>query len=483
MQKALVFVAMLLAVVGAFLFWLMRPHNAQYTLVETTGPKPKLAEPEPQYFPTIGIARPIGWGAGESPVAAQGLQVTRFADKLDHPRNVVVLANGDVLVAETNAPPSRGMGGLTGLVAKYLFKAAGAGDPSPNKIVVLRDGNGDGVAEQRFEMTNPALQSPFGMVLREGRLYVANTNGVVSWAFQPGQTSLSGAPEKLMDLPGGGMHWVRNLLLSEDGQRLYVTVGSASNIAENGIDQERGRAAIHEYDFTRHSSREFAGGLRNPNGLDWNPRTGEMWTTVNERDMLGSDLVPDYLTSVPLGAQYGWPWAYWKKNIDWRVQEPMPEYMLEYVRKPEYALGAHVAALGLAFSRGGNLMGDRFASGAFIARHGSWNRRPLSGYDVVFVRFDDRGNVLPAPPVPVLTGFLTSDDKARGRPTWVAFARDGALLVSDDTGGVIWRVVAPGAKPAAAITPIASRPLPPKPTGTPKFRISKDDTSDLTKPQ
>ena len=483
MQKALVFVVMLLAVAGGFLYWLARPRTAQYSLAETTGPKPRLAEADPQYFPTIGIAKPIGWAAGEAPVAAQGLQVSRFADRLDHPRSVVVLPNGDVLVAETNAPAGRGPGGLTGLVASYLFKSAGAGEPSPNKIVVLRDGNGDGVAEQRFEMANPALNSPFGMALREGRLYVANTDAVVSWPFQPGQTSLPGAPEKLMDLPAGGMHWVRNLVLSPDGMRLYVTVGSGSNIAENGIDKEQDRAAIHEYDFAKHSAREYAGGLRNPNGLDWNPRTGELWTTVNERDMLGSDLVPDYLTNVPLGAHYGWPWAYWKKNIDWRVQEPMPEYMLEYVRKPEYAMGAHVAALGLAFARGGNLMGERFAGGAFIARHGSWNRQPLSGYDVVFVRFDDRGNVLPAPPVPVLTGFLTKDNRAHGRPTWVAFAKDGALLVSDDTGGVIWRVVAPGAKPAPAIAPIASRPLPPKPPMGVKFRISKDENSDLTKPQ
>jgi glucose/arabinose dehydrogenase len=481
-QKFLVFLTMVLVLVGGSLAWIMRGDSAQYTLAETTGPKPKLAEQNPQWWPTIGIAKPVGWGANETPVAAEGLQVTRFADKLDHPRNVVVLPNGDVLVAETNAPPSSAQGGLTGMVAGWLFKSAGAGDPSPNKIVVLRDGNGDGVAEQRFEISNPALNSPFGMVLREGRLYVANNDAVVSWPFTPGQTTLQGAPEKLMDLPAGGNHWVRNLLLSEDGQRLYVTVGSATNIADEGIAKEKGRAAIHEYDFAKKSEREFAGGLRNPNGMDWNPRTGELWTVVNERDMLGSDLVPDYLTNVPLGAQYGWPWAYWKKNIDWRVEEPMPEYMLEYVRKPEYALGAHVAPLGLAFARGGNTMGPRFAGGAFIARHGSWNRKPLSGYDVVFVRFDDRGNVLPAPPAPVLTGFLTADQKAKGRPTWVAFAKDGALLVSDDVGGVIWRVTAPGAAPAAAITQIASR-VAPKPDPNAKFTISKDENSVLNKPK
>jgi len=482
LRKFLVALAMIVVIAGAFLVWALRGDTAQYSLAETTGPKPKLAEPAPQWFPTLGLARTLGWQANESPVAAQGLVVTRFADKLDHPRNVVVLPNGDVLVAETNGPASANPGGVTGMVMGYMMRKVGAGGPSPNKIVLLRDADGDGKAETRVVMQNPALDSPFGMALRDGRLYVANHNAVVSWPFTPGQTTLSGQPEKLMDLPAAGMHWVRNLLLSEDGKRLYVTVGSSTNIAENGLDAEKGRASIHEYDFDKKSEREFAGGLRNPNGMDWNPRTGELWTVVNERDMLGSDLVPDYLSNVPLGAHYGWPWAYWKKNLDWRVNAPMPEYMLEYVRKPEYALGAHVAPLGLAFARGGNLIGDRFAGGAFIARHGSWNRQPLSGYDVVFVRFDDHGNVLPAPPIPVLTGFLTKDGNTRGRPTWVAFAKDGALLVSDDTGGVIWRVTAPGAKPAAAVTQIAARPLPAIQKDA-KFTIRQDEDSDLTKPK
>ncbi len=482
LRKFLVGLAVFVVIVGAFLAWILHGDTAQYSLADTTGPKPKLAEPAPQWFPTLGLAKPVGWQANEVPIAAQGLTVTRFADKLDHPRSVVVMPNGDVLVAETTGPKDANPGGITGMVMGYLFKSVGAGEPSPNKIVLLRDADGDGKAETRVVMQNPALNSPFGMALREGRLYVANHNAVVSWPYTPGQTTLSGKPEKLMDLPAAGNHWVRNLLLSEDGKRLYITVGSSSNIAENGMEAEKGRASIHEYDFDKKSEREFAGGLRNPNGMDWNPRTGELWTVVNERDMLGSDLVPDYLTNVPLGAQYGWPWAYWKKNIDWRVKAPMPQYMLEYVRKPEYGLGAHVAPLGLAFARGGNMMGDRFAGGAFIARHGSWNRKPLSGYDVVFVRFDDRGNVLPAPPAPVLTGFLTQDGKAHGRPTWVAFAKDGALLVSDDTGGVIWRVSAPGAKPAAAISQMAATPLPPMPTNS-KFTIRKDENSDLTKPQ
>ncbi|MBB3859873.1 glucose/arabinose dehydrogenase [Novosphingobium hassiacum] len=481
-KKILIAIVVIIAIIAAYIAWSIHGTSAQYSLADTTGTRPKLADPDEQTIPTIKTADPIGWKDGEAPVAAQGLVVTRFADKLDHPRTVVTLPNGDVLVAETNSPPRKDDGGITGMVMGYLFKKVGAGGTSPNKIVLLRDANGDGTAEQRFVMENPALDSPFGMAFRDGRLLVANHNAVVSFPYALGQTTLSGTPEKLMDLPGGGNHWARNLLLSPDGNLLYVTVGSASNIAEGGIEAEKGRAAIHEYDFTKKRAREFASGLRNPNGLDWNPNSQELWTTVNERDMLGSDLVPDYLTNVPFGAAYGWPWAYWKKNIDWRVEAPMPQYLMEYVRKPEYGLGAHVAALGLTFSKGGNRMGAKFASGAFIARHGSWNRRPLSGYDVVFVGFDDRGNVLKKPPVPVLTGFLTDDENARGRPTWVAFAKDGALLVSDDTGGVIWRVTAPGAQPAAAITPLPTRQAPPQPKGTGKFIMKPNAESDLVKP-
>ncbi|WP_084601193.1 PQQ-dependent sugar dehydrogenase [Novosphingobium acidiphilum] len=483
LKKTLIGLGAVLVVTGGFAAWVMQGDVAQIPFVQTTGPHPKLTEPRPQTFPTVGVARPIGWKPGESPVAAAGLAVSRFADGLNHPRTLYVLPNGDVLTAETNAPPASAQTGLTGLIARYLFRAAGAGGPSPNTLVLLRDSKGTGTADQRFAMTNPALNSPFGMVWREGRIYVANNDAVVSWPFQPGQTSLVGKPDKLMDLPAGGEHWARNLVLTPDGSRMYVSVGSATNIADDGIEHEQGRAAIYEYDFAKHSARQYAGGMRNPNGMDFNPRTGELWTVVNERDMLGSDLVPDYLTNVPLGAEYGWPWVYWKKNPDWRVQTPMPQDMMDYVRKPEYALGAHVAPLGLAFAQGGNLMGPRFASGAFIARHGSWNRKPLAGYDVVFVGFDDRGNALPVPPVPVLTGFLAQEDHTHGRPVWVGFAHDGALLVSDDVGGVIWRVVAPGARPAAAIVPIPSHEAPPPPKAPLHYTIKRDDSSDLNTPQ
>lgn len=480
-RKILLAALALVVLATGYIWWSIRGPEAQYSTDQTSGPRPTLAEEDRQQIPQVRIADPVGWATNEAPVAAQGLAVTRFADGLDHPRTIFVLPNGDVLAAETNSPP-REATGLRSRVEKYLMAKIGAGTPSPNKIVLLRDANRDGVAEQRFQMAHPALNSPFGMAYREGRLIVANTDAVLSFPFTPGQTALAGQPEKLMDLPGGGNHWARNAVLSPDGALLYVTVGSASNIAETGIAAEKGRAAIWEYDFTKKRARQFASGLRNPNGLDWNPYSGELWTTVNERDMLGPDLVPDYLTNVPFGAQYGWPWVYWKKNIDWRVKEPIPDYFMEYIRKPEYGLGAHTAPLGLAFARGGNLLGPKFAGGAFVARHGSWNRRPISGYDVVWVAFDERGNVKAQAPVPVLSGFLVDgDDKAHGRPTWLAFAADGALLVSDDTGGVIWRVVAPGAAPASDIKPVVSTTRPKAPPRLQNAIATPNEQSDLVR--
>ena len=264
-----------------------------------------------------------------------------------------------------------------------------------------------------------------------------------------------------MDLAPGPNHWMRNLLLSPDASKLYVAVGSASNIGERGMEAEEGRALIWEYDLENRSQRIYGAGLRNPNGLAWSPWSGELWTTVNERDMLGSDLVPDYLTNVPVGAQYGWPWVYWKDNVDRRVKAPMPQFMVEYTRRPEYALGPHVAALGLAFSQEGARLGEKYSSGAIIAQHGSWNRQPPSGYNVVYVAFDARGNPQ-GKPVPILSGFLTDDGKTHGRPTWVTFAKDGALLVSDDTAGIIWRVIDPSAEPAPAIERVRGDRLPPQ---------------------
>jgi glucose/arabinose dehydrogenase len=327
-------------------------------------------------------------------------------------------------------------------------------------LILLRDGDGDGVAEQRHTLRE-GLASPSGIGFADGKLYVANHDALLRFDYEEGATQIAGDPEKLMDLPPAGNHWMRNLVLSPDGTKLYVAVGSASNIGEGGMEAEQGRAAIHEYNIETGTSRPFAAGLRNPNGLDWNPWSGELWTTVNERDMLGSDLVPDYMTNVPVGAQYGWPWFYWGDVMDERVDAPMPNFLVEYTRRPEFALGPHVAALGMAFTREGTMMGPAFTDGAFVARHGSWNRKPPSGYDLVFVKFDQRGNPT-GKPVPVLESFLTADGQTHGRPTWLAWDRTGALLLSDDTAGIIWRIAAPGAEPHPAIQRNQGERLPPQ---------------------
>jgi glucose/arabinose dehydrogenase len=461
-KKVLVALVALVLILGAWSAWVAHGNPTDRPLSETMGLDPTLVEPEPEQIPTVGIAKPIGWTANEAPTPAKGLVVSRFAEGLSHPRQMLTLPNGDVLVAETNRPEDKvGGGGLTGWVMGKFFNRAGAGGTSPNAIVLLRDGNGDGVAEQRFTLRKEGMDSPSGMAFAKGKLYIANHNAVYAFDYKLGDTALTSLPKKLMDLPGGGNHWSRNLLLNADATKLYVAVGSSSNIGENGMEAEEGRAAIWEIDLASGHPRQYAAGLRNPNGMDWNPSTGELWTTVNERDMLGGDLVPDYLTNVPVGAQYGWPWVYWKKYQDDRVTAPMPEFLMEYVRKPEYALGAHTASLGLAFSRAGNRLGAEFANGAFIARHGSWNRKPLVGYDVVFVKYDANGNPRGLP-IPVLTGFLASENTTHGRPTWVAFDKTGALLVSDDTAGIIWRVIAPGAAASAGPKAVVTAPMPPQ---------------------
>ncbi|MFC3175103.1 PQQ-dependent sugar dehydrogenase [Novosphingobium bradum] len=460
MRKILAAAAVVLLLIVGAGAWVLHGNPTDRLPSSTVGRTPQLVDPEPERIPTIGVVKPIGWKAGEAPVAANGLAVNRFAEGLDHPRTMLLLPNGDVIVAETNRPAGDGPGGITGFVMKLLFARAGAGDASPNRLVLLRDANGDGVAEQRFVLRE-GLDSPSGLAWGVNTLFVANHNAVLAFPFTPGQTALSGAPRKLRDLPPGGNHWMRNLLLSPDGTKLYVAVGSSTNIGENGMTAEEGRAAIWEIDVATARGRQYAGGMRNPNGMDWNPATGELWATVNERDMLGGDLVPDYLTNVPVGAQYGWPWFYWKDVADDRVKEPMPEYLNEYVRKPEYALGAHTAALGLRFAAAGNRLGANYANGAFIARHGSWNRKPAVGYDVVFITFDANGNPRGLP-VPVLGGFLAGPGETHGRPTWIAFDRTGALLVSDDTAGIVWRVVSPTAAPTAGVKPVVTGHMPPQ---------------------
>lgn len=473
-------IALLVAVVagGIALFFLMRGDTAALSVEEVAGTDPVLREGDAQTFPTVKIAEPVGWAAGEAPTPAEGLEVVRFAEGLDHPRTLFALPNGDILVSLTRAPKVEKPGGgvmdaIRGWVEGILFAQAGAGGSSPNQIVLLRDADGNGTAETRKVIASEGLDSPSGLAWKDGTLFIANHNAVLAFPYALGADAVSGPGRKLMDLAPGGGHWMRNLELSPDGAVLYVAVGSVSNIGENGMKVEEGRAMIWEYDLAANRQRQFAGGLRNPNGLDFSPWTGELWTTVNERDMLGSDLVPDYLTNVPIGAQYGWPWVYYRTNRDRRVDAPLPRFLMEYVRKPEYALGPHVAALGFVFSKEGDRMGAGFAGGAFIARHGSWNRKPPSGYDVVFVDFDARGNPT-GKPKPVLTGFLKPDGTTRGRPTWVEWAADGSLLVSDDTAGIIWRVRSPSAAPAAAIARLDGASLPSRQLTDPRADFEAD---------
>lgn len=464
-RKIAITLGVLVLVAGAGLFFLTRGHTAELALAEVVGTDPVLADPNAERIPTVNIAQPVGWDEGELPEPAQGLEVNRFASGLDHPRVLYALPNGDVLVTLTRAPKkaqtdSGIMATIRGWVEGYLFSKAGSAGESANQIVLLRDSTGDGVADAQVVLLSEGLDSPSGMAWRDGTLYVANHNAVLAFDYALGSDTVMGAPRKLMDLAAGGGHWMRNIILHPDQDVLYVAVGSVSNIGEAGMEVEEGRAMIWEYDLAAGRQRPFAMGLRNANGLDFSPWSGELWTTVNERDMLGSDLVPDYLTNVPVGAHYGWPWVYYKDNFDRRVKHPMPAYLTEYTRNPEFALGPHVAALGLAFTAEGHLLGDQFASGAFIARHGSWNRKPASGYDVVYVAFDERGNPV-GKPRGVLGGFLRDDGKTRGRPTWVEWGGDGALLVSDDTAGIIWRVKATGAAPGAGIARVRSERLPP----------------------
>jgi len=460
-RNTLVLLGMVLAIFVGLGLWFAHGNPSHKSPELTEGRRPTLGDPEFEHVPSVGLLKTVGWAAGEAPQPAAGLAVNRWAEGLDHPRTMVTLPNGDVLVAQTAAPGSGSWRGITGFFAKLFMKRVGAAAPSPDSVVLLRAAQGADKALQRFVLRHDGLLSPSGMAWGNDTLYVANHDAVLAFPYKLGETAIAAAPKKIMDLPGGGNHWMRNLLLSQDGKVLFVAIGSSSNIADNGLEAERGRAAIYEIDLASGRSRQFAGGLRNPNGLAVNPATGELWTTVNERDMLGPDLVPDYLTNVPVGAHYGWPWVYWKDVIDPRVDLPMPDFLTDYSRRPEYALGAHVAALGMVFTQGGERMGAKFANGAFIARHGSWNRKPAVGYDVIFVAFDANGNPQ-GKPLPVLTGFKTDDGTTHGRPTWVTWTKDGALLVSDDTAGVIWRVSAPGAAASAPIKPVVTAHLPPQ---------------------
>jgi len=420
-----------------------------------SGPRPMLPPPQQTLIPTIHIAPAKGWPGGATPQAAAGTKVAAFARGLDHPRWLYVLPNGDVLVAETNDPPKPEDGkGIKGWVMGLVMKRAGAAVPSANRITLLRDIDGDGVVDQRSVLL-AGLNSPFGMALVGNNLYVANSNAVLRFPYASGDMHITAPGIKVADLPAGPInhHWTKNLVASPDGSKLYVTVGSNSNAAERGMDVEEGRAAIWEVDIKSGAHRIFASGLRNPNGLAWEPHSGALWTVVNERDELGSDLVPDYLTAVRDGGFYGWPYSYYGQHIDERVTPQRPELVAKAIA-PDYALGPHTASLGLASSAGTTLPAP-LANGMFIGQHGSWNRRPLSGYKVIFVPF---ANGKPAgAPVDVLTGFLSEQGNAFGRPIGVALDHQGALLVADDVGNVVWRVTSALSQRPARMTP--ARPV------------------------
>ena len=402
------------------------------------GPQPALPAPDKQFIPTVNVAPVQRWTAAQRPVVAPGLAIQAYARDLDHPRWLYVLPNGDVLVAETNAPPKPDDSkGIKGAIMQMQMKKAGAATPSANRITLLRGLDANGVAQSRSVFLQ-GLHSPFGMALVGNELYIANSDALLRFPYKEGQTAITAPGVKVMDLPGGSInhHWTKNVVASADGKFLYVSVGSNSNVGENGMAAEDGRAAIWQFTRATGKARVYATGLRNPNGMAWQPKTGALWTAVNERDELGNDLVPDYMTSVKEGAFYGWPYSYFGQHVDARVKPPRPELVATAIA-PDYALGAHTASLGLAFYDG-TLLPERYRGGAFIGQHGSWNRKPFSGYKVIHVPF---ANGVPnGAPQDVVSGFLDENGKAQGRPVGVAVDKAGALLVADDVGNVIWRV-------------------------------------------
>lgn len=401
------------------------------------GAEPQLPDPQSSMLPTVNTAEAIGWAEGAAPTAPQGFTVTRYAENLDHPRWLYVLPNGDVLVAESSTKPQEN-GGLMGWIRNSIQRGAGALSESADRITLLSDSDGDGDVDARHVFAEN-LNQPFGMVLVGEYLYVANTDALVRFRYTPNSVRTPGQPEVMLRLPhhaGDNGHWTRNLIASADGTKIYISVGSSSNIADYGMEVEEGRASIWEYDVATNQSRIFASGLRNPVGMSWNPTSGELWVAVNERDMLGDNLVPDYITHVQGGAFYGWPYYYWGDHRDERVEIPA-NVRLQAPTAPDFALGAHTASLGLHFYTG-TVLPEHYRGGAFIGQHGSWNRSELVGYRVAYVPF---ANGRPSGDAEdFLTGFLTADNKAQGRPVGVTTDRTGALLVADDVGNIVWRV-------------------------------------------
>jgi len=401
------------------------------------GANPVLPEPQQYLVPPMRIAKPVGWGNGETPTVPSGLKIQALASGLSSPRSLYTLPNGDVLVVESSGPDLEPVERPKDLIMGWVMSFAHAGVKGGNRITLLRDADGDGVPEQRTVFLDH-LYSPFGVVLVGQDLYVANTDAIVRYPYTTGQTTITDPGTKLTDLPGGPIdhHWTKSMIASPDGSRLYVGVGSNSNITENGLEAEKDRAAIWEVDRASGRSRIFAEGLRNPTGLDWEPQTKALWAVVNERDELGPNLVPDYLTSVRDGGFYGWPYSYFGQHVDPRVMPQRPDLVARAL-VPDYALSSHVAPLGLTFYTATNLP-DSFRGGAFVGEHGSWDRHHFNGYKVVFVPFSDGKPSGIAQDV--VTGFLNANEEARGRPVGLGVDKAGALLIADDLSGTVWRV-------------------------------------------
>ena len=402
------------------------------------GAHPYLPDIHEYLLTPMHVARNVGWN-GKTPTAAPGLSVQAFAKNLRNPRMVYTLPNGDVLVVESGGPKEP-VNRPKEFVMNWIEQKAHSSVTPGNRILLLRDTNGDGVADQTFIFID-RLHSPFGVVLVGNDLYVANTDAVMHYTYQTGQTQITAPGNQLTELPGGPIdhHWTKSLTASPDGTKLYAGVGSNSNITERGIEAEKNRAAIWEIDRATGAHRLYATGLRNPNGLTFEPETKLLWTVVNERDELGPDLVPDYMTSVKDGAFYGWPYSYYGQHVDPRVRPRRPDLVARAI-PPDYALSSHVAPLGLVFNTG-DALPSHYKGGAFIGEHGSWNRSVLNGYRVVFVPFS--GGKPSGEAEDVLTGFVEGDS-AHGRPVGVALDKSGALLVADDVGGTVWRITSAG---------------------------------------
>jgi len=413
------------------------------------GAKPDLPALQQYLIPPMHIAPVVGWQQGEKPAVPDGLQINALATGLQHPRSLYVLPNGDILVVESKAPGTEPIKRPKDFIMKWVesWATSGGDTGESNRITLLRGANGDGKPEVQSVFLDH-LKSPFGVALVGNDLYVANTDAIVRYPYQTGDTKIAAPGQTLTPLPGGPIdhHWTKRLVASPDGSLLYVGVGSNSNITENGIEAEKNRAAILEVDRATGRWRIFASGLRNPNGLTFEPQSHALWTVVNERDEIGPNLVPDYLTSVKDGAFYGWPYSYFGQHVDPRVQPQRPDLVAKAI-VPDYALSSHVAPLGLAFYNG-DALPERYRGGAFVGEHGSWNRPELNGYKVVFVPFADGHPNGPAQDV--VTGFLNKDEKSRGRPVGLAIDKSGGLLIADDVGNTVWRVTGPNRQPTNA---------------------------------